>query len=240
MSKLRQLRAVSPPQRVQLLRKLYEAAQETESAPGYAKDVVKESRKNRRYRLRFTRLLPKLKNALASIKEVDEKDGALILEIENEYMGHRPEKFGTLEEAIKHLEALIRTAKDLEGLGAYLVHPDKRTKPEKKLVTERWNVIRLYIDSSDKQSGYLARGQFKALDGRLVSKAMKILDRFRTVNGRKIPSYHVIITKVFDVALGEVRSEESTRKMLDRIKKHKTFTSTNSVTAKIDSIAPTH
>jgi hypothetical protein len=44
MKDLPQLRAVSPPQRYQLLRQLYEAAEEMRTQPAYAEDVVRNSR----------------------------------------------------------------------------------------------------------------------------------------------------------------------------------------------------
>jgi hypothetical protein len=201
MGKLPQLKAISSAQGDQLLRELYEAAQERQSKQGDAEDVLKASRGNRRYRQRFTRLLPKLSKVLTGIKEARKKDGALILEIENEFMDHLPETFGTLEQATQHLEALIQTAKDLEGLGAYLVHPQKRTALEKRLVTERSKVIRLYTDSSDKHSPYLPSGKFKALDHRLERKAAKILAKFQKTTGATIRSHDFVISKIFELAL---------------------------------------
>jgi hypothetical protein len=202
MSKLRQLRALSSSQRDQLLKELYEAAKERQSEQDYAEDVAKKGLENRRYGERFADLLPKLKNILKSIKEVRKRDGALILDIETEYMGHLSKRFGTLEEATKHLEALIQTAKDLEGLGAFLVHPKARKDPEKKLVTERSKVIRIYTDSSDKHSRHLPGGKFIDLDHRLKRKASKILAKFQKATGAKIWSHDFVTSKIFELALG--------------------------------------
>jgi hypothetical protein len=202
MGKLPQLKAISSAQRDQLLRELYEAARERQSKQGYAEGVLKDSRGNRQYRQSFTRLLPKLSKVLADIKEARKNDGALILEIEREYMDHLPQRFGTLKQATQHLEALIQTAKDLEGLGAYLVHPQSRTALEKRLVTERSDIIRLYTDSSDKHSRHLPSGRFKALDHRLKRKAAKILAKFQKATGETIRSHDFVISKIFELALG--------------------------------------
>jgi hypothetical protein len=234
MSELPQVKVISSPQRDQLLRELYEAAQERQSEQGYAEDVWKGSHGNRRYRERFTRLLPKLSKVLAGIKEARKKDGALILEIENEYMDYLPETFSTLEQATQHLEALIQTAKDLEGLGAYLVHPQKRTDLEERLVTERSKVIRLYTDSSDKHSRHLPGRQFKALDRRLKRKAAKILAKFQKTTGATIRSHDFVISKIFELALKRPMTQGSVHAELVRMRKS-TSRKKNVATAEIES-----
>ena len=233
MSELPQLEAISSPQRDQLLRELYEAAQERQSKQGYAEDVLKESRGNRRYRQRFTRLLPKLNKDLTAIEEALKKDGLLILDIENEYMDHLPETFGTLKQGIQHLEALVQTAKDLEGLGAYLVHPQQRTALEERLVTERSNVIRLYTDSSDKHSRHLPGGQFKELDRRLKRKAAKILAKFQKATGAKIRSHDFVISKIFELALNRPVTPGNVHAELVRMRKS-TSRKKNVATAEIE------
>jgi len=220
MGALRPLQTLASGKLNQLLRQLYEAAQERQCDERDVKHALEEGSESRQYGQELTGLLSKLNDALAIMKEAYAKNGTLILEIEKEYMGHLPERFGTLEQAIKHLEALIRTASELTGLAAFKVHPKKRNAGENKLVVQHREVIDHFTDDGDKHLDRIPGEGFKALDRDLIRKAAEILDGFRTDKGRKLQSYPVIIQKVFGFVRDESKlpSEESIRKMLGRIR----------------------
>jgi hypothetical protein len=113
-----------------------------------------------------------------------------------------------LARAMTGLERVVGSVEYTQYLLAAAIPPEKRVKPEKKLVPQEPKGL--------KHTDLPLSEKTKQIDMSFIRYAASSLDKYHTKDGKPIRNYDQIISRVFESAFCRIRTAESIRRVLSR------------------------
>jgi hypothetical protein len=184
------LQHVKSDQRDSLLKALYELAtsktQLESLMEGSSTYIGEDRRRAKTFRRMNSHLAQAHKNVLKARQCLDKEDERFYLMTD------------MFERLLTTLEDALHGGEELQKLTLGEIHPELRTPHE----------IQLLRGEKYPEFGYPGSGVYFP-DHRFIEKADRLLDKFRTAEGKRLPSveYDRIISKTFLAAFGEVFNE---------------------------------
>jgi hypothetical protein len=200
------LRNLRPKQEESLLRSLFNLARvkaNLEFWKNFATGRVAEARQQR---AQFAGMRRHLARALREVEQSKESLGAM-------FDDFPPDEFD-YDEIVTKIDGGMQTAETWERLSAAKIHPGLRTPREAAIA------IKTGEYEGEAEGIYPVKGVYP-LDYWFIGECKRLLDKFRTANGRKLRpvDYHRIISHAFGAAFGEPYAESRVKTALRRIRR---------------------